>query len=312
MNITSPRRPHLAERVVDAARTAAAAARQAQRPQFTTVPLDPYDSDGAGQLLDASAPTRVPLATLPLREEAPPIGRDTLERAGLVGQAQTRRMPREEIALVREQVLRTVEATAPAPGRDGRIVLVTSARAGEGKSFAALNIAASMAEGAGRQVILIDTEGGAGSLTALLDLEEAPGLEALQAMAGADPAALTLPTAVHGLSVLPRGRSGPAQADAIAAGLLRLATRLPQHVFVLDTPACLEASTAGLLAAVAGQVVMVVRAERTQRAEVEAALDIVDACPNLQLLLNLLTLKVSSSFGGRDQHTEYAAARGQG
>ncbi|HEY8613579.1 MAG TPA: hypothetical protein VIL69_20155, partial [Roseomonas sp.] len=50
-------------------------------------------------------------------------------------------------------------------------------------------------------------------------------------------------------------------------------------------------------ATVSGQVVLVVEAERTQRSEVEAALDLVEACPVLQLLLNKARLTESDTFG---------------
>lgn len=315
MSIHSSRRPHLVERAIDAARSAAAAEageRLALLPQLAPVP--PGQSRamvGAAEIIEAPfAPPGLPSAP-PEGDGPTPISRDTLEKAGLVGEAQTRQTPREEIALVSEQVLRAVEATVPAPGRDARIVLLASARAGEGKSFAALNIAASIAEGAGQPVVLVDTEGGEGSLTALLGQNAAPGLQALRAADGNDPASLLVPTDLPGLSVLPRGPSGPTQAVAIAPALLRLAARLPKHVFVVDTPACLEASTAGLLAATAGQVVLVVQAEQTQRGEVEAALDILDACPTLQLLLNRVTLEVSDRFGGRATRADHAADRGQ-
>lgn len=315
MKTSSPSRPHLVERAADAARLAAAvevAARQTPRALLTPVSPGTPRSAVTAQIIEAPGAGPTLSASTPAHQGPTPISRAALERAGLVGEAQTRRTPREEIALVREQILRAVEATVATPGRDARIVLVASARAGEGKSFAALNLAASIAEGAGRPVVLVDSEGGKGSLTELLDLIEAPGLEALRPADGMDPSLVIAPTALAGLSILPRGRSGPAQADAVAAGLLRLAARLPQHVIVVDTPACLEASTAGLLAGSAGQVVLVVQAERTQRAEVEAALDILDACPTLQLLLNRATLAMSGTFGGRATRVDHAAGRAQG
>ena len=84
----------------------------------------------------------------------------------------------------------------------------------------------------------------------------------------------------------------------MAAALLHFAKRLSDHIIVLDTPACLELSIASVVAAAAGQIALVVQAERTKRAEVEAALDILDACPMLHLLLNRSALRVSDSFRG--------------
>jgi len=92
--------------------------------------------------------------------------------------------------------------------------------------------------------------------------------------------------------------------------LARLAAALPDHIFVLDTPPCLSTSDASVLAPIVGQVVMVVEAERTQRAEVEAALDLVEACPNLQLLLNRAVLTANDTFGAYGGYDAYAAPPG--
>jgi receptor protein-tyrosine kinase len=225
------------------------------------------------------------------------VTRTLLHRAGLIGRAGP---VREEIALVREQVLRAVEATPPAEGRQARLVVITSTHSGEGRSFVALNLAASIAEGAHRPVILVDAERGAESLTTLLGLRGLPGLAQLRDTGGPDPARLLRHTEVPGLFVLPHGtaEASAAQGKGMAATLLHLAERLPDHIILLDTPACLESSIPGLLAAAAGQITLVVEAERTKRAEVEAALDILDGCPTLQLLLNRSALRVSDRFRG--------------
>ncbi len=292
MNASLPRRPHLVERAADAARAAitsqAALARSPVPPlEVVTPPVD---------LVVPPAPPPWPAAIAPGRERFAPVSRVLLRRAGLVDAMDP---AREEFALIREQVLRTVEATVPAEGRQGRLVAITSAHTGEGKSFVALNLAASIVDGARRPAIIVDIEGGAGSLTTRLGLDEAPGLEQLSDKG--DPDGLLRHTEIPGLFVLPRGLvdASHAPGSAVTAALLQLAEQLPDHVILLDTPACMERSIAGVLAAVAGQVVLVVEAERTKRVEVEAALDILDACPTLQLLLNRSALRVSDRFRGR-------------
>ena len=303
-------RRHLVERAADAARIAMAddtSLARASRPPLAPVEAIPAVVEGVIPAWLEAIPAVVETVVMPPphsqvagllgHNEPAPVTRALLRRAGLVDEAGP---TREEIALVREQVLRNVEATPPAEGRQARLVVITSTRSGEGKSFVALNLAASIAEGAHRPVILVDAEQGAGSLTTLLGLRGAPGLAQLRDTGGPDPAGLLRRTEVPGLFVLPHGMAGPsgAQGSAMAAALLHLAGRLSDHIVVLDTPACLESSIAGLLAAAAGQIALVVEAERTKRAEMEAALDILDACPTLQLLLNRLALRVSDRFRG--------------
>ena len=323
MTASIPRRSHLVERAADAARTAMAedgrrhlveraadAARIAMADDMslaraTRPPLTPVEAIPAVVETVVVPPSHSQAASLPHSQtasllghnEPAPVTRALLRLAGLVDKAGP---AREEIALVREQVLRSVEATPAAEGRQARLVMITSTRSGEGKSFVALNLAASIAEGAHRPVILVDAERSAGSLTTLLGLRGAPGLAQLRDTGGPDPVGLLRRTEVPGLSVLPYGMAGPSglQGSAMAAALLHLAGQLSDHIVLLDTPACLESSVAGLLASAAGQIALVVEAERTKRAEMEAALDILDACPTLQLLLNRLALRVSDRFRG--------------
>jgi receptor protein-tyrosine kinase len=126
------------------------------------------------------------------------------------------------------------------------------------------------------------------------------------------PATMLIPTAIRRLSLLsfgPLPNSIPSipPGQLVAAALLRLAAALPEHLLVLDTPPCLSTSDPGALAPIAGQVVMVVEAERTQRSEVEAALDMVDSCPTLQLVLNRAVLTANDTFGAYGGYSAYAA-----
>jgi receptor protein-tyrosine kinase len=204
----------------------------------------------------------------------------------------------EELALAQQQVLRGMEESASR----NRVVLVTSARPGEGKTFIALNLSASMANNGARKVVLVDVDGKRGSISDALGVGDAPGLRHLATSTQERALSLLQPTEIRNLFVLPYGRategtpqvpSGTQLADAI----IRLARSLPDHVLVLDTPPSLSTSDANALSSMAGQVVMVVDAGRTQRNEVEAALDMMEACPLLQLLLNRVSMTANDSFG---------------
>jgi receptor protein-tyrosine kinase len=288
-------RPPLVERAADAARAALAA-----EALFARTPQSPLASPevvpAALEAVVVPAAPRSQAIVSPSYDAHPPITNALLRRAGLVGTADP---AREEIALVREQVLRSVEATHPTKERQPRLVVITSARSGAGTSFAALNLAASIAEGTDRHVVLVDAAHGANSLTARLRLLDSPGLGQLRDTGRNDPAGLLLHTEIPGLFVLPHGTTGLSSGPgSVVEALRHLAERLPDHLILLDAPACLESSIAGQLAGAAGQVALVVEAERTKRAEVETALDILDACPTLQLLLNRSALRVSDRFGG--------------
>ncbi len=284
-------RQHLVERAVEAfgvSRLTAAEAAPAALP--LTPPSAPPQTSG-------------PAAERPAERPAPePIPREALTALGLVvGSGKTaRNRLAEEYSVIQHGVLRTVRATPSVDGRCGRIIMVTSARPGEGKTFTSVNLAAALALGSQRTVVLVDCDGKAGSLTDALGLRDRFGLSCLAAGAPGGGSVPFVPTTIPRLVVLGYGRSGlvgsppPATLGAV---LLRLANAHPDHLFVLDTPPCLATSEASLLAPIAGQVVMVIQAQATQRAEVEAALDLVDTCPNIQLLLNRALLRGHDTFG---------------
>lgn len=240
-------------------------------------------------------------ATVP--EALPPaIGMEALRAAGLAFEpaAEARTRLAEELALIENQVLRAMPTADAVRGSQTcrQLVMVTSARPEEGKSFTAMNLAASIAAGTSQPVLLVDVDGG---LSARLGVADAPGLRAL-AQDPAQPVSLLLrSTAITGLAVLPHGIRQPGQAApssaALVAALRAVAVALPRHVVVLDTPAALSSSDAPTLAAMVGQVLLVVRAEATPRDAVEAALDVLEACPVLQLMLNQSRMSSDDSFG---------------
>jgi len=231
----------------------------------------------------------------------PVISLEQLRGAGLmvVGQEPRRSRLAEEFALVHQQMLRVMHAAGNTPARN--VVMITSAHRGEGRSFVALNLAASIASSSGRTVVLVDADGGPTSLTRALGLYRAPASVATQR-----PHDALVSTAIARLSVLPRGEDADAQhrqprGAELVLTLRALIAACPNHVLVLDAPAALASSDAHALASAVGHVIMVVRAEVTPRDAVEAALDVVESCPSLQLLLNRTNLNSSDSMAAHGE-----------
>lgn len=299
MNASPRSRAHLVERAVDA---------MSGQDRFAPgAPPPTVSPPGVSALPPAPGPARAAPAY-------PPISLETLAQAGLVVPpvGTTRSRISEEIAVIQHSLLRTLKAARSLDGRCDRIILVTSARPGEGKTFTSLNLAASLASSGTRPVVLVDADGKHISISRLLGHEGSPGLRTLAGSPSGQPGSFLVPTAIERLSLLPYGEA-PGGAPAIAPGqqvnaaLLRLAASLPQHLIILDTPPCLSTSDPGALATIAGQVLMVVEAESTRRNEVEAALDMVDACPTLQLVLNRAVLTPNDTFGAYGGYDTYGA-----
>ncbi len=257
--------------------------------------LNPDRGAGPGAPLPAAH------GRLPDAAPTPAVGRAALEAAGMIGAGRGRGRVAEEFRIAQSQVLRTAFAADAAGGRPGTLVLVTSARPGEGKSFAALNLAAGIARQNDHDVLLVDADSKPDSLGRTLGLGDAPGLLDL-ADAGLDPEAAIVRTEIPKLSLLPPGRAGEHGPDLFATRhmgrqLRDLGRRYADCLVVIDAPPCLASSDPSALAAIVGQIVFVIEAGRTQREEVEGALDLVQACPAITLLLNKVRANARNSFG---------------
>ena len=117
-----------------------------------------------------------------------------------------------------------------------------------------------------------------------------------------DPGDVILRTEIEHLSLLPVGRERGRSSELFASRdmtqlIQRLGRRYSDRLLILDAAPCLSTSDPAALAPVVGQILFVVEAERTQRDEVEAALDLIQACPLIMLLLNKMQVTNRYTFG---------------
>lgn len=215
-----------------------------------------------------------------------------IQKAGLVSDNAEPAYAKEELWHIQRQLLRTAFTAAPADlSAPPNLVLVTSARPREGKSFAALNLAASIVRQGDHPVLLMDVDFKPGALTDLLEVAGEPGLLDCVDGDSADLARAICPTEIPGLSFLPHGSEprdapDPLSRKKVGQLLQRMALDAPERLIIVDAAPCLVRGDAAALAPVVGGIVLVVEAERTPRKDVEYALDQLDACATISLLLN--------------------------
>lgn len=205
----------------------------------------------------------------------------------------------EEFRIVKRQLLRGMDDSA-----NGRTILICSARPDEGKTFCAVNLALSLAAEKDVEVILVDADVAKPEILSTLGLEGGPGLIDAIADATVDVEGCIVRTDIPGLSVLPAGRQTNEATELLASArttqvLERLRTRDPRRIILFDSPPALAASPASVLAMHSGQLLFVVRAEKTGETELREALELLSACPRPQLLLNGVEFGGSSRRFGR-------------
>jgi exopolysaccharide/PEP-CTERM locus tyrosine autokinase len=179
----------------------------------------------------------------------------------------------------------------PKAGAPANLLLVTSARAGEGKTFCAINLAISIALEMDRTVLLVDTDVAKPSVPQALGIKAEMGLMDVLLDRRIDLAEVLCKTDIDKLTVLPAGTAHQhatelLASDAMRALLQEMAARYHDRVIIFDSPPLLAASEAGVLASQMGQIIMVVEAGKTSEAELKDALARIESSNVAGLLLN--------------------------
>jgi protein-tyrosine kinase len=187
------------------------------------------------------------------------------------------------------------------------LIMVTSALAGEGKTFCAVNLALSIASEVDSSVLLVDADvlrpavmerlGVRGAHKGLLDLLSDTTLALPD---------LILKTNVPKLSILPAGAPTSHSTELLASDALgellhEIATRYPERIVIFDAPPLLSTTESRVLATRMGQILMVVAADQTQSLDLAQAYTALEHCPNVFSVLN------RSSLASENRHYGYYA-----
>jgi protein-tyrosine kinase len=241
----------------------------------------------------APAPAEVPVAPAKPVVTARRVELDlaAMAAAGLVTPNAPRSHAADQYRVIKRPLISNAMGKGASILNHGNLIMVTSAMAGEGKSFTAVNLAMSIAAEMDHTVMLVDADVARPSLLRMLNLPPSPGL--LDVLKGnADMASVLLRTSIEKLTLLPSGTPHPRATELLASDAMRLllddiAKRYPDRIIIFDSPPLLLTTEARVLATQVGQVVMVVQAEKTLRADVQRALATIEACPVRMMLLNM-------------------------
>jgi Mrp family chromosome partitioning ATPase len=155
-----------------------------------------------------------------------------------------------------------------------------------------MNLALSMAQEVDLDVVLVDGDVARRTATHLLGLSEAPGLTDLLADSSLRCESVLVPTSIQSLSILPAGQPHALSVELLSSARMQeVSDRLASaagvnRVVIYDSPPILAAAEALSLCAVAGQIVVVVKAGSTPRQSLITALDQLDPNKAINMILN--------------------------
>jgi protein-tyrosine kinase len=251
------------------------------------------------------------------------IETSTLQAKGFITPTGPRTIVHDQYRVIKRQLIRNATGTKGQAALPlGNLIMVTSALAGEGKTFSSVNLAMSIASELDHTVLLVDADVARPSVLRTLapntygasSAREPRGL--LDLFEGqCELSDVILRTSVDKLSVMPSGSYRPHATELLASDGMRsmleqVATRYPDLIVIFDSPPLLLTTEAQVLASLVGQVVVVVQAGTTSHNAVKSALATLENCPNKMMLLNRVSLL---SEEGHDSYGYgYGAKQGYG
>jgi capsular exopolysaccharide synthesis family protein len=156
-----------------------------------------------------------------------------------------------------------------------RVILVTSAIAGEGKTVFSTNLAVVLAL-QGQRVLIVDTDMRRGVLSSQLKLPRGPGLSGVLAGQAQDPPLYRVPGVAH-LDALQAGLVPPNASELLSSETMRrwLSIWRDQYDFiVLDGTPVLPVTDAVILDTLADMTILLARSNYTERPQVERSYNI--------------------------------------
>ena len=216
----------------------------------------------------------------------------------------------EEFRVIKRPVIKNAHWKSSTRIERGNRVMVTSALPGEGKTFVAINLALSIALEMDTSVLLVDADVANPCVAKVMNLRRGKGLMDLLAGDSCGFDDVLLRTNVNKLSVMLAGTPHPHATEMLASQAManlvaEMASRYPDRIVVFDSPPLLVTTEARVLASHMGQIVMVVESDRTTQTAVTRALETVESCPTVLMVLNKAP---RSEVGGYYEYSKYAAS----
>ena len=232
-----------------------------------------------GKEPQASAEDNASIRTAKARE----LDFERLSKAGILVPNTTDRMLCEQYRRLKRPLLVNAFGSSGQAIGNHNLLMVGSAVEGEGKSFTALNLAMSVTSEVNHTVLLIDADTTKRGLSRLLGVEDDPGLTDYLADASTNLADFLIRTNIPNLTVLPPGADSKAMTELVSSKRMRrlveeIANRYHDRLVIFDTSPLLQESSSHVLAALMGQILLVVEAEKTPQHIVKEALRIISGC----------------------------------
>lgn len=199
-----------------------------------------------------------------------------LEQKNFVSLASERRLINEEYRVIKRKLINNAFGALSKTLKHPNLILVSSSRPGEGKTFSAVNLALSIALEQDKTVLLVDSDVLRPSVSKTLGIEHDIGLTDYLSSDNVQVSDILLSTNVERLKIITAGKPHHLSTELLASERMMMlveefASRYPDRIVIFDAPPLLGVNETAVMASMCGQAVVVVEENRSKLAEIEQA-----------------------------------------
>lgn len=206
------------------------------------------------------------------------IDLDRLRENGFVSLENARTLINEEYREIKRKLLQNAFGPLASTIASSNIIMVSSARPSEGKTFTATNLAISIAAEQDKTVLLVDADVLKPNVLRTLGLEPADGLMEYLLGKVSDLSEVIYHTNIPKLKIIPAGKSHHLSTELLASTVMKdtvaeFSSRYSDRVVIIDTPPLVGINESAVLANLAGQAVIVTEEGRSKMSDIRHAVD---------------------------------------
>ncbi len=205
------------------------------------------------------------------------IDLESLSKRNFVAKATERKLIYEEYRVIKRKLINNAFGPLSSTLRNPNLILVSSSRPGEGKTFTSVNLALSIALEQDKTVLLVDADVLRPNVSRTLEISVPRGLTDYLSSDTVDVSDIMYSTNVERLKLIAAGKPHHLStellaSDKMAALVNEFASRYPDRIVIFDAPPLLGVNETSVLAAMCGQAVIVLEENKTKLNELEKAI----------------------------------------
>lgn len=248
-----------------------------------TVADDIVNAEATSVANDTAQPASTTQSVAEVVEASPrnfiEIDLQSLSNRNFVSIATERRLIYEEYRVIKRKLINNAFGGLSSTLKHPNLILVSSSRPGEGKTFTSVNLALSIALEQDKTVLLVDADVLRPNVSRTLEISTPLGLTDYLSSSEIDVADIIYSTNVDRLKLITAGKPHHLSTELLASDKMielvnEFASRYPDRIVIFDAPPLLGVNETAVLAAMCGQAVVVLEENKTKLNELDKALSL--------------------------------------